>query len=708
LAVLGFVSLRQDRAAAERVAAERAHEIADVLASRFKSALSPDAYVASALAQFAQSHYPPLAGPAKPEDDPILRAFNSRAHPLLIASYLGQSGQLFYPPPVAPISTPEEHDPERAALWSQVEQAEYVQKDPAAALDLYLYVIKHYGRSWGRVADAHYSAGLLQAKLGDLAAATENFRKVQEANAAAPSPSGLPLSAMAKLQLLVLGSKESGQAENAPQGVIETLNSLAEEVVMHPSILTDEILKRAAAWEKENFPADRRAARAIEGWCELRRLHGIARELGNPVATGSGPVWRNIQGQDWFVFGAKEAESPLVSTPPDMITTGKGTPPHRAKFNYSVGIALDDLRRNAEHVLGQSEVAKEFGATVELAGKPILSLPSSGSSDPRLLAEVSEPFQASNGSQANLKTSVFLVDAKLFYARERRRQWIFAGLIGFAATTAFLGTWRSRRALRRQIQLNEMKNNFVSSVSHELRTPIASVRLMAESLERGKISDPGKQHEYYRVIGMECCRLSSLIENLLDFSRIENGRKYYHFEDTDLVALLESTAKLLQPNALERHVCITAQVIGKPQIAEVDGKAIQQALINLADNALKHSPAGSLVTIGLDFSLSENAGTTLPHLILFVEDTGKGIPASEHEKIFERFYRLGSELRRETPGVGIGLSIVKHIVEAHGGNIHVRSAPGKGSRFSFTFPLKQTTKRANRFSNEQFSTPIDR
>jgi signal transduction histidine kinase len=147
-----------------------------------------------------------------------------------------------------------------------------------------------------------------------------------------------------------------------------------------------------------------------------------------------------------------------------------------------------------------------------------------------------------------------------------------------------------------------------------------------------------------------------------------------------------------------------------------DGKALQQALVNLIDNALKHSPKGEMVTVGLELDPNiehptsniqhPTFGTEQParritdhvlrfthhalHLQLWVEDHGGGIPASEHQKIFERFYRSGSELRRQTQGVGIGLSIVKHIVEAHGGRVLVRSAVGQGSRFTIELPMSPT------------------
>jgi signal transduction histidine kinase len=225
-------------------------------------------------------------------------------------------------------------------------------------------------------------------------------------------------------------------------------------------------------------------------------------------------------------------------------------------------------------------------------------------------------------------------------------------------------------------------------VSHELRAPIASVRLMAENLERGKISGAEKQNEYFRFIVQECRRLSSLIENVLDFSRIEQGRKQYEFEPTDLVALTQTTVKLMEPYAAERGVRLELKAesgeSGKRETElNVDGRAIQQALVNLIDNAIKHSAKGETVSVKIQHD--EDAST----INLSVSDRGPGIPEAEQQKIFERFYRLGSELRRETQGVGIGLSVVKHIVEAHSGRVIVHSEVGQGSTFTVELPVKK-------------------
>ena len=282
---------------------------------------------------------------------------------------------------------------------------------------------------------------------------------------------------------------------------------------------------------------------------------------------------------------------------------------------------------------------------------------------------------------ASLSVAFYLTSREKMLAAEQRRARLFGALIGAAVLAALAGLLTARRAFYQQHRLSEMKTNFVSSVSHELRAPIASMRLLAESLERGKIADTAKQQEYYRFLVQESRRLTSLIENVLDFSRIEQGRKEYQFEPVDLDALAEQTVKLMLPAAAEKQVELAWQPGPGPGPApSCDGLAMQQALINLIDNAIKHSPAGARVTVGRE--------SAAPNLIqLWVEDHGPGIPPEEHDKIFERFYRRGSELRRETQGVGIGLTIVKHIVEAHRGRVLVRSAVGQGSRFTIELPM---------------------
>ncbi len=269
---------------------------------------------------------------------------------------------------------------------------------------------------------------------------------------------------------------------------------------------------------------------------------------------------------------------------------------------------------------------------------------------------------------------------KLFEAAARQQARWTLGLLTVAVAISGGALVFIHRAVERERRLNAMKSDFVASVSHELRAPVASIRLMADALNAGKI-EPHTVGEFHQLISREGARLSTLIDNVLDFARIEQGRRQWRFEPCDLGALLTGTLALMEPLAREKGVTLISPTM--PSIeADVDPGAIQQALVNLLDNAIKFSPAGSQVEIILT---AEGPS----HWIFQVTDQGPGIPAEEHKRIFEKFHRLGSELRRETQGTGIGLSLVKSIAEAHGGKVTLASAPGNGSVFSFIGPISR-------------------
>ena len=274
-----------------------------------------------------------------------------------------------------------------------------------------------------------------------------------------------------------------------------------------------------------------------------------------------------------------------------------------------------------------------------------------------------------------------LAQPNLLYASYRRRIWYTAALILAAAVAAWIGILNAWKGYRRQVRLAEMTSNFVSSVSHELRAPLASMRLMSESLDRGVVENERKRKDYYRLISQECRRLADLVENVLDFSRIRQGRKQYDFEPVDGLALVRETVRMMEPVAKEHNLTLSFKSGASPDIQpEWDGPAVQQAVVNLLDNAVKHSPEGSTVKVGLE--MNENQKIQIDF-----EDQGPGVSIEEQERIFDEFYRIGLELRRETRGIGIGLSIVKHVAEAHGGRVFLESVPGQGSRFILELPL---------------------
>jgi signal transduction histidine kinase len=259
--------------------------------------------------------------------------------------------------------------------------------------------------------------------------------------------------------------------------------------------------------------------------------------------------------------------------------------------------------------------------------------------------------------------------------RTRFLAWTLAGVL---AATA-LAMWMTFRAFKKQAELARLQSEFVASVSHELRTPVTSIGVMAERLEEGR-AGAEQTAQYHRFIAREGRRLASLVDNVLDFSRIERGRREYDFQHADLPRLVRETAALMRPRAEEKGLTLTEDIEAVPEDLwpPVDAVAIRQALVNLIDNAIKFTPAGGRVSVGFH----ARQGTP----VISVHDTGIGIPSGEQSKIFERFYRVDNDMRRETTGAGIGLSLVKHVADAHGAKVIVDSAIGKGSVFSIEFP----------------------
>lgn len=356
----------------------------------------------------------------------------------------------------------------------------------------------------------------------------------------------------------------------------------------------------------------------------------------------------------------------------DSFVAGPGARPLARQIPDYMGLSVEIASRKL--------VPSQFGLRMWTEG--LRASRSGGQPEKQYSETVATRLLGSAVSPGALLTArLYLTSPSGLMKHTRARTFWMACVILASAVAAFAGVISAYRNFQRQLRLSELKSNFVSSVSHELRAPTASILLMAENLDRGKVTEIPRQKEYFSLILQECRRLSSLIEHVLDFSRIESGRKQYEFGDTNLTALVAETLETMRLRAASQGVTLVPaeHALDRELQATVDGKAIQQALINLVDNAVKHSPKGETVTVGLE--QAEDA------IEMWVEDHGPGIPESEHEKIFERFYRCGSELRRQTQGVGIGLSIVKHVVEAHGGQVRVRSAEGQGSRFTIRLPL---------------------
>src|SRR6266581_682286 len=248
------------------------------------------------------------------------------------------------------------------------------------------------------------------------------------------------------------------------------------------------------------------------------------------------------------------------------------------------------------------------------------------------------------------------------------------------------GVWLTYRNISREMTLARLKSDFVANVSHELRTPLALIRLYAETLELGRLMAKDKYQEYFRIIREESERLTALINNILDFSRIEAGRKEYEFRETDIADLVRNTLDSYRYQIEQQGFALEESIDSSLPAVRVDREAIARAIVNLVNNALKYSAEEKFLGVKL---YRDNGAVKLE-----VEDHGIGIARRDQSKIFEKFYRTGDPLVHNTKGSGLGLSLVRHITEAHGGDIAVESAPGKGSKFILSLPLATAAQQA--------------
>ena len=781
LSVFGVASLRQDRLLVEQEARERAGRVAEDLSERIWNGLLG-----------VNADFVPI-GPRS-----MLEVVGKSRDEVIVE--ISPEGDLVRPPPFVSAPTPQPLDdasldePQRE-IWREARRADFANADADAAIHAYGRFIESRPPAEFAAA-ARLSLGVLLLRQRRLSESAEQFGSIADEHPEAVLESGLPARAMAELKLVEI-CRESSNTVIA--SAVKSLESICSNALANPTFLTPILLNEVANLERARGRTSGTGTKFLKAWEadeRARQLYSAVKGLQRIQSLyhpkDAGPLrpdlfWLDADGS-WLVLPFEYSTSNhwIVFRSERLVRSGIST-----AFQYV------------------THVPNYFEVNLTLAGKVISERTAPNRADSRHDSTRPAPSRANPlavvgrpkaGSEL-LRTAIDLTDPGVLFARQRARTLWFGSLIVASTCAAVIGLVTAWRTFQRQLRLSEMKTNFVSSVSHELRAPIASVRLMAESLVRGKIPDMQKQAEYFRLIEQECRRLTSLVENVLDFSRIDQGRMQYEFEPTDLVSLVEQTVKLMEPCAAEHQVTLSA-AIERTQLStlnpqpEIDGRAIQQALVNLLDNAIKHSPAGKSITVGIEqrragvspARLSKNYAssqltpdlsaveskprreeptspspptkggdgrgeegccpdsetplpvrasrgegedrclpTAVPNSMpvtpdsaqqgsgvprranelpswegpgagafvqLWVEDCGEGIPPEEHQRIFEPFYRRGTELRRETQGIGIGLTIVKHIVEAHGGRVLVRSAVGQGSRFTIELPLNQIPRRA--------------
>jgi len=233
--------------------------------------------------------------------------------------------------------------------------------------------------------------------------------------------------------------------------------------------------------------------------------------------------------------------------------------------------------------------------------------------------------------------------------------------------------------LRRERNLSELQADFVSKISHELRTPLTSIRMFTETLTLRR-GDTVTEDRCIQAISKESARLQQLIDRLLDWGRMESGRRVYELSENPVKSVVDEAVSAFEPTFARSQVELT--VIVPPGLPTIwcDRTAIVDALVNLLSNAYKYG--GNPRKIEISTKLSERA------VGIMVRDNGKGIARNEHKRIFEKFYRVDDLLARQQEGSGLGLAIVQHVMRAHRGRVEVDSEPGTGSAFTLLLPRR--------------------
>lgn len=260
-----------------------------------------------------------------------------------------------------------------------------------------------------------------------------------------------------------------------------------------------------------------------------------------------------------------------------------------------------------------------------------------------------------------------------------RKKLIDSLLIGVAVTVILAGLTFLGLTIRRERRLNELKSEFISNVSHELKTPLSIISMFGEMLAEGRTKSPEQAHEYAEIIWRESVRLGRLIDNVLDFAKIERGMGVYEFADTDLGEVIDRAVELSARRVAAADMTLDIDIAPDLPVVRLDANAFTLAVLNLIDNAIKYAAAGKRVALSVRRDDDR--------IVLSIRDWGPGIDPEEHDRIFERFYRARAIRLAPIRGSGIGLALVQHIARAHRGDASVTSTPGEGATFHVWLPV---------------------
>jgi signal transduction histidine kinase len=376
-----------------------------------------------------------------------------------------------------------------------------------------------------------------------------------------------------------------------------------------------------------------------------------------------------------------DAGRPVTVSPPDFqpvpMNAGLSPAPSkvgRPELNGSVAMKAPD----------QPPRLPDHSQTEQSSVRTAAAFDASGKSPPRTLRpDWKHPFVATEIGEAlpHWEVAVYLLDPARLNQTARTLRLTLGLLIVLLLLAIGVGGWLIVVDLKRQLTLARQKTDFVSNVSHELKTPLTSIRMFSELLAEGRVQEESKKRHYLNIIAAEAARLTRLINNVLDFARLERREKKYQFAPCDLASLTREVVEMYRPHLEATGFTLRCDAAAAPVVVRADRDALAQVLVNLLSNAEKYC--------GEKKEISVKWGPTAPGRVsVQVLDRGMGVPSGCEEKIFEQFYRAQDSLNSGVQGSGLGLTLARQIARAHGGDIvHERRESG-GSCFTLWLPQR--------------------
>ncbi len=358
---------------------------------------------------------------------------------------------------------------------------------------------------------------------------------------------------------------------------------------------------------------------------------------------------------------------------------------HDTNLIFGAKLALPRLKEGLAPVLQQLEPALRgdiFVALLDDTTKPV-ALSSTG-----CRANWKHPFAATEIGESlpHWEMAVYLIDPAKLAQSAHTLELTLGLLIAVLILAIAVGAWLIFSDLNRHLTLARQKTDFVSNVSHELKTPLTSIRMFSELLAENRVTAPEKRQSYLNIITAETARLTRLINNVLDFSRMERGEKKYTMSRCDLVELVRETVETYRPHLESSGFKVSTDFPASPIFLNGDRDALAQVVVNLLSNAEKYSNGAKEITVQVQMIREP-----LPYAEVRILDRGPGVPNGCAEKIFEQFYRAHDSLSSGIQGSGLGLTLARQIARAHAGDVIYQSREGGGSAFTLRLPVPLET-----------------